>query len=122
MSHKEDDQGFKFISAKGKSAQSLYKKYGRWVQINRRKYKIQFCLDLAYENNSVLGLCDVVNKILYINLQGDIASTLVHEIGHAESFESGFKQRANWCSDNEEHFVETMGEAISLNFDLVRKS
>jgi hypothetical protein len=122
MSLKENDQGIDFVKTKGKEAQAFYKKYGRWVQVNRRRYDIILCDRLVYMESHVLGLCDTHTRVLYINKHcNNIASTLIHEIGHAEAHESGFKQRNNWCSDNEEHFVETMGESITYNYELVRK-
>lgn len=122
MSHEEDEQGIRIVSAKKKESQALYKKYGRWVQINRHKYKIKFCEAISYCGQQALGLCDPDRKTLFICVHGNVASTLVHEIAHAESFESGFKQRERWCSDNEEHFAETIGESIGLNYDLIRKT
>jgi hypothetical protein len=122
MSSKENEQGLRIIGAKKKESQALYKKFGRWVQINRHKYKIKFCQAIEYRGQGALGLCDPDSKTLYICVHGNITSTLVHEITHAESFESGFKQRERWCDDNEEHLAETLGESIGLNYELIRKT
>jgi hypothetical protein len=122
MSHEENDQGFKIVSASAKESRPLYKKYGRWVQINRQKYKIRFCQTIKHLGQDVLGLCDADKKIIFVCVRGNIASTLIHEMVHAESFESGFQQRERWCSDNEEHFAETLGESIGFNYDLIRKT
>lgn len=115
MSHKKDVEGHKKIVAE------LYKKFGRWVQVGRYKYKVRFQQTLSHEGQEVLGLCDPVAKILYISLQGSIADTLIHEIGHAEICESGLRQRPDWDINNEEQVVELLGAGIAHNFELVRR-
>lgn len=132
MSFNKDVEGLKYTKAPKEIQAKLQKKYGTWVQVNRRKYDLVFCTDITVLNSagepaySPQGLCDVQTKALFVCVANDmheefIESTLIHEIAHAEIHESGFKQRTDWCANLEEQIVETVGESISYNFKLQRR-
>ena len=130
MSFNKDVEGLKYTKAPKEILAKLHKKYGSWVQVNRRRYDLVFCSVLGVLNMagdvvmSPQGLCDVESKALFILFTEHtelMESTLIHEIGHAEIHESGFKQRDDWCGNNEEHLVETIGESLSYNYEIKRR-
>lgn len=81
----------------------MKKKFPTSVTILGRKYKIKQGNNLVYEGNHCLGLCDNLNRIIYIEKQQDENTkkdTLLHEMGHALFFITGFDQKMS-DSENE---------------------
>lgn len=92
------------------------------LQINRKSYKVIYSKGLKYNSNSIAGLCVSELQTIFVNLdEGGVDSTLLHECGHAELCESGFRQRPDWTHELEEMLVETFAESITHNFLLKKK-
>lgn len=128
MSFKKDVDGVKYVKVPKQVQDKLYKKYGSWVQINRRRYDLVFCSEISLVDtpNHPAGLCDPHSKALFILVTPEmddeyIQSTIIHEIGHAEMHEGSFHQRNDWCRNNEEQVVDTFGESISYNYEIRRR-
>jgi hypothetical protein len=112
-----------FKPIKGKTKQSLEKKYGKDIRIGRKNYKILYVNELTYEGRSAAGLCDSANQTIYIDpsVDDDIQTTLLHEICHAELSECGIRQCPGWTWDMEEMIAENISQGISLAYRLKRK-
>ena len=66
------------------------------INIRGRKYSIQVT-NIIDDEIKYAGLCDSINKIIYIKPGETIEetlNTLIHELTHAFLFESGLKQQA----------------------------
>jgi Zn-dependent peptidase ImmA (M78 family) len=72
------------------------KRFPSSISILGRKYKIKQGKGLSYQGQPCLGLCDNLNKIIYIEKDQDDQTkreTCVHEFFHALLFISGIDQK-----------------------------
>lgn len=72
------------------------KRFPSSVTILGRKYKIKQGKNLVYAGQPCLGLCDNLNRIIYIEKDQDDKTkreTCVHEFFHALLFISGIDQK-----------------------------
>lgn len=98
------------------------KKFGRFLQVSRKKYDIIYCDGLDCQG-SIAGLCVSQDQKIFIDINLDnLESTLLHEFLHAEVCEGGYRQRPEWDRGFEEQFVENMSEALCHNFALKPKN
>ena len=97
------------------------RRYGSHIRIGVRDYKLIFCERIFDEDNqAIAGLCDPNGKILYIDVAREVEATLLHEIFHAITMESGFHQRPSWCAETEEQLAECTSQTLAHAFT-VRK-
>jgi hypothetical protein len=105
--------------ANAQTTKSFRKRYGRFVQINRKQYELVFCEFIRYEGQEVAGLCKTDEKTIFIDISHNpIEETLIHEIVHAEVEESGLRQMVNWSDDLEELLAEMLAKSISHSYTL----
>lgn len=72
------------------------KRFKSSIVILGRKYKVKQGANLVYNNQAVLGLCDNINRIIYLEKNQDDESkkeTLPHEATHALLFITGIDQK-----------------------------
>lgn len=72
------------------------KKFPTSITILGRKYKIKQGKNLVWQSQQVFGLCDNLNRIIYIEKDQDERTkreTCVHEFFHALLFISGIDQK-----------------------------
>lgn len=104
------DVAFRKVSI-GK-ARGLYRRFGTKIRIGRSTYTINFCDFLFYCNQPCDGLCDTVNKIIYVQHQvGNeqaMQATLLHELLHASLAESTVTALLDWSDHMEEIIVESI--------------
>lgn len=97
------------------------RRYGHYIRIGVRDYKLIFCEKICDEDGQqIAGLCDPNGKAIYVDVSREVEATLLHEVCHAVSFESGFHQRPSWCAETEEQWVECMSQTIAHSFTLRR--
>ena len=104
-------------------AQKKYRdRYGLKFKAGQSTYKIVWCYDLMNDDGqSLCGMCHYQIKTVFIDIKLDeIQETLVHEIFHAEAYESGMKQVRIFHSDLEELCCE-IASRVCKNFDLKKK-
>lgn len=94
------------------------------INIRGRKYSIQVT-DIIDNEIKYAGLCDPINKIIYIKLGETIEetlNTLIHELVHAFLFECGLKQQAKDETINDYieaqflHFLKSFIDSIKIIF------
>lgn len=114
------DVAFKKISI-GK-LRTVYRRFGTSIQIGRSKYTINFCSYLFYQAKACDGLCDTMNKQIYVMYQADdmeaMEATLLHEIVHASLSESCVTQIIDWSEHMEEIIVESLTRDLSTLYSL----
>lgn len=102
--------------------QSRYNKmYGNIVRINRFDYQLTWCSEIYIDRQQVHGLCDVSDKIIYIDVTNELEETLLHEIIHAEFNEAGLKQHDKWDAGLEEIIAETISRGLTNIFKIRSK-
>jgi hypothetical protein len=106
--------------AEPKKAKAFYKRFGRFIAVNRKTYELVVCSSLIIGGQDCAGACVSEERRIYINLSasGPVEETLIHEIGHAEVHEGGYRQRTDWDPNLEEMLVELFGKAISHQYTL----
>ena len=88
--------------------------FGKVIRVGREDYRVIYCTDLKEKNSDdnyekLDGLCCLLDKVMLINISfGERYSllTLVHEIAHAELFESCIVLADNFPRELEEPLVE----------------
>ncbi len=95
--------------------------YGAVIRINRADYRIQWVKEIILNGEQLAGLCNIQDKILYVDVTSEIEATLLHEVIHGEFHESGIKQRDDWCRNVEEQVCEMISQALSANFRFRKK-
>lgn len=112
----------KWSKAPAKEQAKFKRLYGTKVKAGQQEYKIVWCHDiLSDEGNPCYGMCSYKDRKIYIDIKYDeIQETLVHEIFHAEVYESGFKQMSAFHSDLEELCCEAASR-VARNFKLRRR-
>jgi hypothetical protein len=114
-------EGHQPISADTVSQVPYRKKYGRYVQCNRKRYEIFFVKDLKLANQPLQGLCVAQYQVIFVDVDSNIESTLLHEIIHGDFAEGGIRQMQCWSPDLEELVCEIVAESFSHNFRFSRK-
>lgn len=111
---------------KNKSIQFSRKKKikDKLFRIGARDYTIITCDTLEHEGIDVAGLCDSLDKTIYINSSagGEDKETLIHEMVHAAVYEYGLYQHCAWDSSLEEVVAEVMSKILFANFHLRPKT
>lgn len=72
------------------------KKFKTSITILGRKYKVKQGAGLTYNGQTILGLCDNVNRIIYLEKSQDDTTkreTLLHEATHAMLYITGIDQK-----------------------------
>jgi hypothetical protein len=92
------------------------------VRVSRQsEYELVFCTSArSTSGEEVAGRVSSSSERqdLRINIRAStqIEETLIHEIGHAELWEGGFRQRSDWDADVEEQIVETIASVPHVPF------
>lgn len=112
----------RYVKAPLKAQAPFKKKYGTRFKAGQATYKIVWCYDLVAEDGThCYGMCHYEKKTVYIDIsKRDIQETLVHEMFHAECYESGFKQMSHFHSDLEELCCE-VASRVARNFDIKKR-
>jgi hypothetical protein len=109
----------RFTLEKPARIKALHKRYGHFIRVSRQSVELVFCTSLEYEGEEPAGLFVPSERQIYINIRAaPIEETLIHEIGHAELWEGGFRQRSDWDADVEEQIVETIARGLSHMYHL----
>jgi hypothetical protein len=99
-----------------------YRKYGTKIQIGRSLYTLILCDHLFYHGKACEGLCDTVNKEIYIQYhKGDkqlMETTILHEIVHASLGESCVTSILEWSEHMEEIIVESLTRDLAGMYSL----
>jgi Zn-dependent peptidase ImmA (M78 family) len=92
----------------------------RRVRVGASDYSVIICSKLEFEQQAVEGVCDRINKVIYVNALSpkDDMETLLHEMVHGAMFEYGIIQHDNWCPQLEEVVVEVVSKLIAANFSM----
>lgn len=95
--------------------------YGSTIRINRADYKLFWVKEIMLEGQQLSGLCNIQDKVIYIDVTHELEETLAHEICHAEFHEAGLKQHDKWDTGLEEIIAETISRGLIGNFKIRRK-
>ncbi len=84
----------KHLKATVKAQKKFRDRFGTSFRAGHSIYRIVWCYDLfSDEGQAAYGVCSYEDKSIYIDIkQKDIQETLIHEMFHAEVYESGMKQ------------------------------
>lgn len=99
----------------------LDKRYGRSVRISRTRYSLKWCTAIKHGEDDALGLCDNEHKAIYVVADKSIETTLMHELFHAEAYQSGLTQAPSFTRDFEELCCEIAANAIGTSYELRKR-
>jgi len=112
----------KYERATLKQQKPFKDKFGTSFRAGHAIYKIVWCKELFNDERACYGVCNPEMKEIYIDItQSDIQETLIHEMFHAEVYESGMKQMSSFYHDLEELCCEAASR-VCKNFELKRKN
>lgn len=112
----------KFEKCTPNETRKLNSKFGSKFRSSHSIWRIVWCSNLHdSDGEKVVGLCVYKEKTIFIDVSyGEIQETLVHEMFHAESAETGLHQLLSWSLDVE-HMATGVVERILKNFELRKK-
>lgn len=113
----------RIIKAKRKQAAEFSKKFGSKFRAGHFDYTIVWCEEISSEDGTpICGLCDSPERKIFIDVcRKDVQETLIHEMFHAECYESGMRQMQQYHIDIEELCCEVASRVVR-NFELKRKN
>lgn len=97
------------------------KMYGRVLRCGHQDYELVWCTDLYESDRSYRGLCNLSDKVIYVDVSEEMEQTLLHEYLHALIHECGFKQREDWDRNLEEQLVEVFSQSLLKLFKIRRR-
>ena len=111
----------RYIKAPLKDQAPYRKRFGTRFKAGHHTYKIVWCAGVILDDKHVYGCCHYENRAIYIDItKKDIQETLIHEMFHAECYESGMSQMSAFHSDLEELCCE-VASRVARNFDIKKR-